>query len=313
MMDLLPQQIMPPKLIGIVGPTGSGKSQLAIGLAQEMGAEILSTDSVQVYQRLDIGSAKPSPSDRQRVRHHQIDIIPPDALYSAGMYEKESDIIIQTVHSSGKNTLVVGGTGLYFQALLYGICETPPIPGEVKDKISHDYQTYGLDFCYQQLQQLDPQKAQHLHSTDTSRVLRALEVICATGQSISTFQEQHGFSQRKYPVFLIGYEESRDVLYERINQRTLQMLEEGWIEEVQTLLEDYPASLKCFHSIGYKQVVDFLSHAISYGTMVEQIQQKTRNYAKRQLTWFRKNPEIHWIIRGQESQILCDIENFLKV
>ena len=300
-----------PKILAVVGPTGSGKSQLALDLAQALGGEILCTDSMQVYQKLDIGTAKPSLADQRCVPHHQLDLVPPDGYYSAGQYEKDAERIMVQLNQQKKTIILVGGSGLYFRTTLFGMCQTPEIPQEIKNQVTH-WHEQGLALCYQKLQQCDPLCAATLHPHDTTRILRALEVFLATGRSIQSYQQAHGFKTQKYAVLAVGCWHERGALYQRINERTHAMLKEGWIEEVESLLKAFPPTLKSLQAIGYRQVVQFLTQRLTYREMVEQIQQKTRNYAKRQLTWFRKDPEIQWFLPHDHSKILSQAAQFFE-
>ncbi|MBF0287552.1 MAG: tRNA (adenosine(37)-N6)-dimethylallyltransferase MiaA [SAR324 cluster bacterium] len=301
---------MTPKIIAVVGPTASGKSELALYLAEQLGGEIICADSMQVYQHLDIGTAKPTASEQALVPHHQLNLVKPDGYYSAGRYEKETRGIIERLHQENKPIILVGGTGLYFRCLIFGICEVPDIPAEIKSQITEWHQE-GLSICYQKLQQYDPESASKLSSNDTARILRALEVYLHTGKSIQHYQQNHGFKYKQYSVFSVGYWHKRVDLYQLINQRTHAMLQAGLIGEVQALLDKYPADLKSLQAIGYRQVIDFLQNRSTESEMVAAIQQKTRNYAKRQLTWFRKDPDIQWFPYGKQKEILLKVKDFL--
>lgn len=300
-----------PKIIAVVGPTGSGKSQLALDLARTFGGEIICTDSMQVYQKLNIGTAKPTVSEQAEIPHHQLDLVPPDGHYSVGQYEKDVDRVLAQLHQKKKPPILVGGSGLYFRCTLFGICQIPEISLEIKQQIETWY-TQGLRVCYQKLQQLDPIGASQLHPHDTARILRALQVFLSSGKSIQSYQQAHGFNVRKYSILSLGYRQERKQLYEQINQRTHQMLAEGFVEEVQTLLQEYPPTLKSLQAIGYRQVVQFLTNQLTQEEMILEIQQKTRNYAKRQITWFKKDPAILWFTKNEHSQILKMVSQFLR-
>ena len=300
-----------PGIIAIVGPTGSGKSALALCLAQTLGGEIICADSMQVYQKLNIGTAKPTAAEQASVRHHQLDLIEPDGHYSAGRYEKDADIIIAKLHQQRKPVILVGGTSLYFRCAIFGICPIPDISPQIREKVRHWY-NQGLSYCYHKLQQLDPASASKLHPNDRARILRALEVQLHTGKSIQVYQREHGFKNKKYSVFSVGYRYERERLYHLINQRTLAMLEAGFVEEVRSLLAEYPSNLRCLQSIGYHQIIRFLDNRLTEEEMVAEIQQKTRNYAKRQLSWLRKDTSIHWFSAKEQARILQTVRNFLQ-
>ncbi len=298
-----------PGLIAVVGPTGSGKSALALYLAQELGGEIVCTDSMQVYQKLNIGTAKPTAAEQSLVPHHQLDLIAPDGYYSAGRYEKDANRIIAKLQQQHKPVILVGGSGLYFRCAIFGICPIPDILPHIK-KVVRQWHSQGLPYCYQKLQQLDPTSASALHPSDSARILRALEVQLQTGRSIQVYQREHGFKKKKYSVFSVGYWYNRKQLYQLINQRTLAMLKAGFVEEVRSLLKEYPSNLRSLQSIGYQQIVRFLDNRLTEDEMVAEIQQKTRNYAKRQLSWLRNDKSINWYSENEDGQILKDARNF---
>ena len=301
-----------PKILAVVGPTASGKTTLSLQIAQEFNGEIISTDSMQIYRYMNIGTSKATFAEQEMVAHHQINIVDPDEHYSAGKFERDTDHIISNLISKGKIPILVGGSGLYYRATLYGLSHIPQIPIGIKKEIQQSFEKNGIEYCYQQLQKLDPQSAQVLHSTDKARILRALEVYKHTHQSIKEFQHQDSFAQPKYSIFAIGYRWERKELYERINQRTGIMINQGWVDEVKNLLKKYPTDLRSLQSIGYTQIISFLQGNLSQEEMIEKIQQKTRNYAKRQLTWFQKESNIHWYQHNQKSKIFRDIQWFLE-
>ena len=300
-----------PGIIAVVGPTGSGKSALALYLAQQLGGEIICTDSMQVYKKLNIGTAKPTAAERALVTHHQLDLIEPNGHYSAGRYEKDANRIIAKLYQHNKPIILVGGTGLYFRCTIFGICPIPDIPLHIKEKVLQWYNR-GLPFCHQKLQELDPLSALILHPNDIARILRALQVQLHTGKSIQVYQQEHGFKNKKYTVFSVGYWYEREQLYQLINQRTLAMLEAGFVDEVRSLLEEYPATIRSLQSIGYHQILRFLDNRLTEDEMVAEIQQKTRNYAKRQLSWFRNDKSIRWFSKNERAEVLKEARIFLE-
>ncbi|MBF0277640.1 MAG: tRNA (adenosine(37)-N6)-dimethylallyltransferase MiaA [SAR324 cluster bacterium] len=299
-----------PKIIAVVGPTASGKSELALYLAQALGGEIICTDSMQVYQKMDIGTAKPTAAEQALIPHHQLDLVKPDAHYSAGCYERDVGNILKRLHKQNKPAILVGGTGLYFRCTVFGICQIPEIPPEIKEEVNA-WHEQGLGKCFEKLQELDPVSSSKLHKNDTARILRALEVVLHTGQSIQSYQQEHGFKTPKYSVFSVAYRHERENLYHLINQRTHVMLNAGLVEEVRALLEEYPPTLIPLQAIGYFQVVQYLENRMKIEEMVEKIQQKTRNYAKRQLNWFKNDEEIRWFSYGEKKPILNQVKSFL--
>ena len=299
-------------IVVVAGPTASGKSDLALRLAQEFNGELICSDSMQVYRQFDIGTAKPTLSEQKLVPHHQLDLIDPDGNYSAGKYERDTSIIIQQIQQRGHLPILVGGTGLYYRALMYGISNIPEIPEKIRKELINLQEEHGTSYCWEQLQKHDPQTAQRLHPNDTSRIMRSLEVVLATGTSIADFQQQQPFAEARYPVLAVAYEWERSVLYERINQRTHKMLKSGWIEEVEMLLESYPPELKALQAIGYREIVEHLQDKLNWEALVKTIQQRTRQYAKRQMTWFRREAKIAWHQPDDEAAILNKIKVYLE-
>ena len=299
-------------IVVVAGPTASGKSDLALRLAQEFDGELICSDSMQVYRQFDIGTAKPTLSEQKLVPHHQLDLIEPDGNYSAGKYERDTAIIIQQIQQRGHLPILVGGTGLYYRALMYGISNIPKIPEKLRQEIFSLQEEHGTSYCWEQLQKHDPQTAKRLHPNDTSRIMRSLEVVLATGTSIADFQLQQPFAEARYPVLAIAYEWERSVLYERINQRTRKMLKSGWIEEVEMLLESYPPELKPLQAIGYREIVEHLQNKLKQEALVKKIQLRTRQYAKRQMTWFRREAKIAWHQPDDEAAILDKIKVYLE-
>ena len=299
-------------IVVVAGPTASGKSDLALRLAQEFNGELICSDSMQVYRQFDIGTAKPTLSEQKLVPHHQLDLIEPDGNYSAGKYERDTAIIIQQIQQRGHLPILVGGTGLYYRALMYGISNIPKIPEKLRQELFSLQEEHGTSYCWEQLQKHDPQTAKRLHPNDTSRIMRSLEVVLATGTSIADFQLQQPFAEARYPVLAIAYEWERSLLYERINQRTRKMLKSGWIEEVEMLLETYPPELKPLQAIGYREIVEHLQNKLKQEALVKKIQLRTRQYAKRQMTWFRREAKIAWHQPDDEAAILDKIKVYLE-
>lgn len=291
------------RIIAVVGPTASGKTEIGIKLAQETGGEIISVDSMQIYRFMNIGTAKPTPDMLTRVPHHLIDILNPDQEYNAGKFAEDADKIIQNLKHNNKPAILVGGTGLYLRALIHGMIEVPEISDSVRKEVRDLAAHNGVLSCYRHLLKLDPKSAEKLHPNDITRITRALEVRIETGKSILEFQVQHGFQQERYQALTIGASWNRNELYERINKRVHLMVDEGLIDEVKTLLAmGYDESLPSMNSIGYKQAVSYIQGEIGLGDMIADIQQKSRRYAKKQLTWYRNDLSIHWL----ENNILTD-------
>ncbi len=302
------------RIIAVIGPTASGKTEVGLQLARQIDGEIISADSMQVYRLMDIGTAKPSVQMQAEVPHHLIDILNPDDSYNAGQFAEDADQVISELQQHNKPAILLGGTNLYIKALIHGIVHVPEISPKVKQGIQSQLKDKGLSFCYQRLQQLDPLSAQKLHPNDVSRISRALAVVTETGHSILEYQQQHGFNQERYKVLFIGTRWPRDILYQRINQRVLLMIEGGLIDEAESLLwRGYSSDLPSMKSIGYKQAYAFLDDQISQGDMIADIQQKSRHYAKKQLTWYKNSPDVHWL-QGNviDESALAKVKRFLN-
>ncbi len=285
----------PTKLLIICGPTASGKSALAIQLAHTLDAEIVNADSVQVYRRLDIGTAKPSPSQQIEIRHHLIDIVEPDQPFSASDFAAAADAAIRDIVSRGKRVIVVGGTGLYMRALVHGLVDSPCVPGELRQALHDEAAEAGNETMLERLRLVDPELAATLHPNNLVRIIRALEVYRSSGIPLSSYQREHAFAARRYDVLQIGIKVDRALLYERIEERVEQMLAAGLTEEVCGLLAaGFGRNLKSMRSIGYKESAASLVGEISAEEACRLIKRNTRHYAKRQLTWFRADPDILW-------------------
>ncbi|MBC8342455.1 MAG: tRNA (adenosine(37)-N6)-dimethylallyltransferase MiaA [Bacteroidetes bacterium] len=295
------------KVIAIIGPTASGKTSLGIQLANLLKGEIISADSMQIYQFMDIGTAKPTPEELQAAPHHLINIIFPDSPYNAGMFVDQADAVIKSIDQQNKIPIILGGTSLYVKTLIDGMIGATEAPADIKTKIQEDIREKGLEHCYAQLKSLDPESAAELHANDVSRIVRALEVFLTTGQSIKTLQKKHRFADRRYQPFFIGLDWPREVLYQRINERVKIMVEQGLVKETAGLLKKgYHKKLPALNSIGYRQAVAFIEGKMTHDEMIADIQQKTRRYAKKQMTWYRKNEEINWLEGNQLTSTMLD-------
>jgi len=289
------QKMEKPKIVAIVGPTASGKSALAIHLAQRFGGEIINADSVQVYRGLDIGSAKTSIQEREVVPHHLIDILDPEEIFSAAHFRREADELIHRLYQRNTRIFVVGGTGLYLKVLTRGIFVGPARNPEFRKALQSREEKEGQLALYQELQALDPLAASRLHPQDTSRIIRALEVYYLSGKPISAFQNNHRFKEKPYEVLKLGLYCDRNELDRRIEDRVNRMLQMGWIEEVRSLLNGgTKRDHKSMQSIGYRTVVSYLFGEVTLPEAVRLIQRDTRRYAKRQMTWFRADSQIRW-------------------
>ena len=304
---------MIPSSIIITGPTASGKSDLALELAQKIDGEIICTDSMQVYRGMDIGTAKPTLAEQLAVPHHQIDLCNPDEHYSAGQYARDAEITLIKLGKRGKTPFLVGGSGLYYKALIYGLDEMPQIPKEIRLGVLNDWEIKGYEKCYKELEKCDPELASRLSPRDVTRVQRGLEIFRTTQKKMSSFQKgKLGNQATRFPVKIFGIHRERKALYQRINQRTEAMLKIGWIDEVKSLLELYSSSLSSLNGLGYKQIIAYLNSDLNENQMVEAIQQKTRNFAKKQLTWFRQEKSLKWFEISQREQLFQETEAFLS-
>jgi tRNA dimethylallyltransferase len=302
-----------PRVVILLGPTGVGKSKLAIELAEEFAGEIISADSMQVYRYMDIGTAKPAQEERKRVRHHLIDLVTPDQPFHAALYRTLGRKTIDQLYQDGKFICVVGGTGLYIKTLTQGLFTGPKIDPSVRERLKREAQEKGGDVLYQRLKRVDPKTASKLHHRDLFRTIRALEVFDSTGIPISFYRKQHRFGERSYLTLKIGLEMNRLALYHRTDQRVDQMIERGLLQEVRGLMEmGYGAELKPMQSLGYKQMVQFLMKKIDWIEAVREMKRDTRHYAKRQLTWFKADPEVHWRdVSTDRKKIFMEIKSFL--
>jgi len=283
----------PPVVLVLVGPTAVGKSATALAMAEQLDCEIVSADSMQIYREMDIGTAKPSPAEQALVKHHLIDVINPDQKFTVADYVELADTAIADILQRGKLPLITGGTGLYINALIDGFLfpdqgENPMLRAQLEEKAHHDPLA-----LYQTLQEVDPKAAAKLHPNDLRRIIRALEVYYTRGQPISELQAKMG-EQRKYTPVMIGLTRKRELLYQRIEQRVDQMVADGLVEEVKTLLQRYPSQPTALQAIGYKEIARFLHGELTLEEALALIKRETRRYAKRQWSWFRRDQRIVW-------------------
>lgn len=279
----------------IVGPTAVGKTGLSLALAKSWNnVEIISADSRQVYKHMNIGTAKPTPEELATAPHHFIDIINPDEYFSAGKYGREARQTIDRLLDEKKIPIVVGGSGLYIRALVDGFFEKQIFDQQVKARLKDEIKSQGLEFLYERLQQVDPISAGKLHPNDRHRIVRALEVYELTAVPLSAFQNQGNQKANFEPIF-VGLTRDRKHLYQMIEQRVDFMLDQGLVEEVTRLKEmGYHSNLNSMQTVGYREAFEYLDQKIDFNEMVRLIKQRSRNYAKRQLTWFQKDDRIKW-------------------
>ncbi len=275
----------------LAGPTASGKTSLSIQLARALrgrfAAEIVNADSMQLYRRMDVGTAKPTPEERALVAHHLLDIVEPDEPFDAAKYLAIARPKLEELGARTVLPLVVGGTGLYMRALTRGLCPGPPSDPEVKARLLALENSRGLDHLYEQLLLVDRQSAAKIHRNDRQRIIRALEVFHVGGVALSVLQSGHGFKEELFPTVKIFVSREREALYERIDRRVEQMIEQGLAAEVEALLSaGFGPELKSMRSIGYRQMAAHLAGKISLDEAVFEMKRETRRYAKRQITWF---------------------------
>ncbi len=283
-------------LIAIVGPTAVGKTRFGIELARRLDGEILNADALQVYVGLDIGTAKPTAAERRVVRHHLIDILEPHEPFSAGEFARRARRAIDDVRGRDRTPILVGGSGFYLRALLEGLSPLPEVDPAVRRELDERLEQQGLPALYAELERLDPATAARLAPADRQRILRGLEVVLGSGRPLSQWIRERPAGQRPLPARRIGLTLPRSILYDRVGERVRSMIEQGWVEEVEELLKRGVApEVPAFQAIGYRQIVRHVRGEWSLRAAEEDIVRATRRYAKRQMTWFRKERDIHWV------------------
>ena len=299
-------------LICIVGPTAVGKTEIAIQLAQHLDAEIVSLDSRQIYRGMDIGTAKPTPDQQRAVPHHLIDCVEVDQPFSVAEYQRLANTAIAEIQERGKRTTAVGGAGLYFRGIIDGLFDGPGADAETRSKFQREADEHGNVALHERLRQCDPEAANRVHPNNLVRVIRALEVYELTGKPISAFQQQWKKNEPRYPFRAFGLNMPREVLYRRIEERVDQMVEIGLIEEVKWLLDQgYPRNCIAMQSFGYKELIDYLDGMRTFDEAISLLKQNTRQFAKRQLTWFRNDPRIEWLDTSQFSSMEGIVDNLI--
>ncbi len=300
-------------IVLLAGPTAVGKTRLALRLAARLETEIVNADSMQIYRHMNIGTAKPSPEDRSRVPHHLLDVVDPHEPFDAATYLTLARPVIHDLHRRGKIPLVVGGTGLYMKVLTQGICPAPPTDPELRRRLKAAEAQKGLGALHEELLQVDPLCGERIHPHDRQRIHRALEVYHLTGTPLSRWQERHLFRETVHESLKIFLFREREELYGRIDRRVDIMMEEGFLEEVQKLLQaGYGPELHSMKSLGYRQLVRCLRGEWTLEKAVAEIQKETRRYAKRQFTWFRGDPQFQWFHAGEEEKVLAWVERLAK-
>ncbi len=296
-----------PLLVVILGPTASGKTALSLTLAQKFDGEIVNCDSVAMVREFDIGTAKPSASERERAPHHLFDVVDPTQSVTAGEYARQARQVLNEIVLRRHLAIVVGGTGLYLRALLEGLFPGPQRSEELRAHLRKSAANRGSDHLHRILQRLDRVAAERVHANDVPKLIRAIEVCIASRQKMSELWQRGRDPLRGFRVLRLGLDPDRAAVYDRINQRALRMFDAGLIDETKNLLDKYGETARSLASLGYKQAVQVLQGEMSREQAVQAAQQAHRNYAKRQMTWFRREPEVQWLNGfGDDSQIQAE-------
>ena len=285
-----------PKVVVICGPTASGKTSLSIELAKRINGEIISSDSMQIYKNMDIGTAKPTVNEMQGIKHYLLDFVEPNQRYSVAEFKNDAEKTIDEILAKGKTPIVVGGTGLYIDSLIYGI-EYPSfeLDEEYRKELEELVNKQGLEKLYEKAKEIDPQAMEKISPNDQKRILRVLEIYHATGKTKTEQEKESRKNGVKYDYKVFAINMDREKLYERINKRVDIMIEKGLIAEVENLLKKYDKFPTAMQGLGYKEVVEYLQGKTTKEEMIEKIKQESRRYAKRQITWFKKNKQTIWI------------------
>lgn len=297
------------QVIVIAGPTASGKTGLSVEVAKQLNTEIVSADSMQIYKGMDVGTAKVTESEKQGIIHHMIDVVSPMENYNVSRYVADAGKAVNTILDAGKILVIAGGTGLYINSLVYGY-DLAPIPSDeaLRAELTALYEEKGGDYLLEELRKIDPKTAARLHPNNARRLIRALEVYRLSGMTISQQEERTKNAPKPYDVHFFVLDTDREKLYERINLRVDRMLENGLEAEVKQLLSGgIPKTCTAMQAIGYKEMVEYLDGYLTFSEAVDKIKQESRRYAKRQLTWFRRNEGAIWLEASKSKQELCEI------
>ena len=307
---------MSKQIVVICGPTASGKTALSIALAKAFDGEVVSADSMQIYRRMDIGTAKPTKQEMDGVPHHMLDVAEPGEAYSVSRYVEEATACVEDILARGKLPIVCGGTGLYIDGLIRGTDYQPAgTDNGIREQLEEEWEAQGAEEMMARLAAVDPDSAARLHLSDKRRILRALEVYLATGETITAHNARTKAIPPRYEAVMIGLNtEPRQILYDRIDRRVGVMLEQGLLQEVQSLLEDGLLEGTAAQAIGYKELLAYFRGEMTLEAAADLIRQKSRNYAKRQLTWFRRDERVKWIVYNAPEAaqaVLQEATNYL--
>ncbi len=302
-----------PKCIIIAGPTATGKTSLSVALAKVFDGEIINADSMQVYRGMDIGTAKPTREEQSGIPHHLLDVVNPDEDFNAAIYRAHALPLVSDIVSRGKVCFVTGGTGLYIKSLTKGLFHCPPSDPEIRESLRRECEAHGPNMLHERLKQADPESAGKIHPNDKVRIIRALEIAQLTDRLPSDLIEQHGFSDSPLNTLTICLDVERKELYDRINKRSLAMIDDGLTQETEGLLnKGYSPELKPMQSIGYRHIAAYLQGEWTLEDATQNIQRDTRRYAKRQFTWFRGDPDYLWMSPEEMDSIQGEIRGFLS-
>ncbi len=298
---------MKPKVVVICGPTASGKTALSIELAKKINGEIISADSMQIYKDMNIGAAKPTKEEMQGIKHYLRAFVSPETRYSVADFKQQAQKAIKEIIEKGKIPIIVGGTGLYINSLIYGIeYAKTEFDDEYRKKLEKICIEKGLEYLYNEAKRIDPEAMQKISVNDKKRIMRVLEIYNETGKN-KTQQDKESRKEVKYDYHVFALNMEREILYDRINKRVDLMLEQGLVEEVKYILKKYKEFPTAMQGLGYKEVKYYLESIITYEEMVEKIKMETRRYAKRQITWFKKNEQTIWLDALSEIKNNVDI------
>lgn len=296
--------IRDPLLIVILGPTGSGKTSLSLAVAERFHGEIVNCDSVALYREFTIGTAKPTPKERARAPHHLFDVLDPVHYTTAGEYSRMARSVLEEIRGRGALPIVVGGTGLYLRALLEGLFPGPERSEELRQRLRARADVRGSQYLHALLRRLDPVAAARIHANDLPKLIRAVEVCLAARRPLTQQWEAERNSLKGFRILRLGLNPARSELYERIERRVDEMFKAGLVEETRQLLEKYGESARPLGSIGYRQVLQLIRGELATAACVAAVQQAHRNYAKRQMTWFRREPDVHWLPGFGDSPVV---------
>jgi len=303
-----------PLLVVILGPTASGKTALSLSLAESFNGEVVNCDSVAMYREFEIGTAKPTPAERARAPHHLFDTVDPAAHMTAGEYARQARQVLNEIQQRSRLPIVVGGTGLYLRALLEGLFPGPQRSEELRGRLRERVQHRGSGYLHKILSRLDASAAAKIHANDVPKLIRAIEVCLAARDKMTNLWQQGRDPLQGFRILRIGLDPDRAALYDRINRRAAQMFDHGLVEETKSLLNKYGASASPLNSLGYKQAVQYLKGELTRDQAIKAAQQAHRNYAKRQMTWFRREPEVHWLRSfGDNPPIQHEAEKLLEM